>query len=262
MDVGTGLLEAAGEVDIKAVITILDQNPNIYERDSENRTALHVALEAGSSKVVELLLEAGLDPNKANKASLKGKLSIRSSVTDTVVLCLAAWMVKTIISFVESGLKYIIPAGYILELVSWLIWTSLLGLFGLITWNVIILGLYLLDGPSLASAAVSFKGNTENNISMLLEAGYKPDDIEKELLWTHTAIQGYTTVYERLLSTGFPVDYLLLVTESAQLLTALQFACRYSRPETFSLLLRQGANPTLKDELGRSTLLFACESCK
>ena len=58
------LLEASGDGDSKAVSLILSHSPDLYKRDENGRSALHIALEAGSTQVVQQLLDAGFDPTK------------------------------------------------------------------------------------------------------------------------------------------------------------------------------------------------------
>ena len=255
------LLEAAGDGDSKAVSLLLTKDPNLYEQDEEGRTALHIALEAGSTKVVQLLLDAGFDPNKARPSV---ELDWSGIMVDIVLVAAGAWLVKVIVSRVDSWLRYILPVGLFGKIVSWTLWTLSFGIFGLFVWAIQQVARLAIRGPSLASSATSFKGSTEFMIVLVLDAGFAPDDSEKGILWTHAAQRGYTEVCKRLLSRGCIVDLRFPDPDSDEtplpLITALHCACRASHPNLVLYLLGHGANPTLKDGLGRSTLFFTCRS--
>jgi ankyrin repeat protein len=250
------LLRAAGDGDAKMIAILLACNVDLYQRDGDGHTALHLALQGGSTKVVQMLLEAGFDPNKARNQGVPRF----ASLWDIVVVALVAWLIKKMLSSVDSGLSHLLDNGFIRSAISWSIWVIIFGTLSYLFCQLLKLGRAALRGPSFVTVASSFMGPSESMIMLLLDANIELDDTDKEALWSHAASRGYRDVCDRLLAKGCAVDQEILDRKSLQYITALQSAARASRPELVSLLLNSGADPRRKDSCGRSVLVFACES--
>ncbi|KAL1593194.1 hypothetical protein SLS60_010802 [Paraconiothyrium brasiliense] len=250
------LLRAASDGDTKMIAILLACNVDLYQRDADGHTALHLALQAGSTEAVQMLLKAGFDPNKARNQGVPRF----GSLCDIVVVALVAWLVKTILSSVDSGLSYLLNDGSIKSAISWIIWIIIFGSLSYLFCQLLRLGRAALRGTSFVTVATSFKGPSERMILLLLDANIELDNTAKEELWSHAASRGYRDVCDRLLAKGCAVDQEILDKESFQYITALQSAARASRPKLVSLLLSSGADTRRKDSCGRSVLVFACES--
>jgi ankyrin repeat protein len=252
----TPLLRAASDGNAKMIAVLLACNVDLYQRDGDGHTALHLALQAGSTKIVQMLLEAGFDPNKARNQGVPKF----ASLMDIVVITLVAWLVKKMLSFVDSGLSYLLDEGSIKSAISWSIWIIVFGSLSYLFYLLFKLGRASLRGPSFVTVASSFNGQSESMIMLLLDANIELEDTDKEILWSHAASRGYRDVCSRMLARGCTVDQKIFDKESVQYITALQSAARASHPGLVSLLLNSGADPTRKDSCGRSVLVFACES--
>jgi ankyrin repeat protein len=250
------LLRAAGDGDAKMIAVLLACNVDLYQRDGDGLTALHLALQAGSTKVVQMLLEAGFDPNKARN---QGVLEF-ASLSDIVVVALVAWLVNKMVSYINSGLSHLLDDGSVRSTISWTTWIVIFGSLSYLFCQLQKLGRAADRGTSFVAVASSFKGPSERMIILLLDANIELDDTEKETLWSHAASRGYKDVCGSLLAKGCAVDQEIFDTESFQYITALHSAARASRPGLVSILLNSGADPTRKDSCGRSVLVFACES--
>jgi hypothetical protein len=65
-NLGSGLLDAARQGDVRGVRGLLEDGADVNARDGAGRTPLLAAVLAGHADLVELLLKAGADPNLAD----------------------------------------------------------------------------------------------------------------------------------------------------------------------------------------------------
>lgn len=81
-DVNTALHHAAGEGHGGIITELLQYNPALEKRDSDNRTALLRAAYYGHQVAVDLLLAAGSDPNTRNNRETLLAAAIKSGLND------------------------------------------------------------------------------------------------------------------------------------------------------------------------------------
>ncbi|KAK3361654.1 ankyrin repeat-containing domain protein [Lasiosphaeria ovina] len=251
--------------DLDTVMQILDDKTdslNLNAIDEDGRAPIHFALRAGSSEIVQLLLEAGAspDPIPLPEPSIADALMVLSRI----LYAAFQWL---FLIWVASKQPFF-PAPF-LKLARFRLVLSL-GLGAILSYTFAIVWL-LRKFPhfrpdSIADAATVFRGDSEHAVLMLIDSGYQPSYIEMPVLWEEAALKGYTGLCQRLMQLGWDVNAKFVylgetVDSDPVVLTALLYASGASHSHLVSQLLSRGADPVQLDSLGRSCLLLSCMRC-
>lgn len=253
------LHEAASTGDLETIEEFLDDKKqlDLDELDEDGKTAIHLALRAGSPEIVRRLLEAGASPNPIS-------LPPPSAADGLVILCrFFSWALIWVLGFLVTS-KLGIPMFPIIryhikaKLALWLGLGMVASYISATAWLVKTYPHFRQD--SVAEAAASFKGDSEQSVLMLIDSGYYPLEFEKLILWEDSVTKGQTGACERLIRMGWPVDTPFVFCgpyEEPAVLTALLFASGASHADLVSLLLTHGADASQLDSRGWPCLQLA-----
>ena len=261
------LHEAAATGDLETMEELLDDKKDLDldEMDEDGKTAIHHALRAGSPEIVWRLLDAGASPNPLSlpPPSVVDGLIILFRVLGAVLQwVLIFWIVSKLVSVLGIPMFPVtVIRRYVkFKLILWLGLGKVASYIFATVWLIKVYPHFRQD--SIAEAAASFKGDSEQSVLILIDSGYYcPLDYERLILWEDSVTKGQTGVCQRLLDMGLSVDTPFVVSrlyEDPAVVTALHYASGASHLELVSLLLARGADASLLDSRGWSCLQLAC----
>lgn len=254
----TDLHEAARGGDSDGVVEALKMTNalDLDKTDEEGRTALHLALRAGSLDIVRLLLKAGAspDPPSLPPPSIADLLyllfrTLKSAIQWFAIIWITSKLGLPTLSIVRHHAKSLAAAQLVAMALSYVLS------------SVILVGRFPdFRQDSVAMAVTAFKGNTEETVLVLLESGFRPQLWEMMILWVDAVYKGQARVCQRLLDMGWHADISFEHVgpyEDPVELTALLYASGALHKDLVSMLLCHGADPTQIDSRGWSCLLLA-----